>query len=601
MPPQNPTRPGTDEPHLFPLPRRIHGFDPRRRFGHLVVERLDPDLPDEGFAVDVDHDTAVLRHRDAAGLRHGRRIVEQLRDGSGRLPAIHLEDDPDFAVRGFMLDISRDRVPTRDTLDRLVTVLELCRFNHLQLYVEHTYAYIDHRDVWADASPIDADDLRWLRRRCHDAGIELAANQNTFGHFGRWLAHERYRGRAECPDGFELLPGLRLPPTTLAPTPENADLALSLVREQVAAADARIVNIGCDETFELGRGASRIRTEREGRTAVYLEHLRRLVDPLRADGLHVQFWADVIARDPAALEHLPAEGTTALVWNYDAPDTPVPVIPDHLAKPLASIGIDPTAPTDFASRLEPFTEHGVRHWVVPGTSTWNSLVGRLDNARANLNDAARAGRASGADGFLVTDWGDNGHHQPLTVSYPAIVHGGAVAWGIDANERTDAARVIDEHLLIDQNRIVGRILEEIGGVSNRTGIVTQNAGALFTALFPHVFALRSGSPDPDLVHDVSTVLDRAAAALPRARIGLDGADAITAELAVTIDLARFAAESLTEPPDPPANRRRERADRLTALIERYRTAWSATSRPGGLDDSTAHLRKTRARLHGDDP
>ena len=90
-----------------------------------------------------------------------------------------------------MLDVSRNRVPTRTTLARLVEVLDRCRFNQLQLYVEHTFAYAGHEDVWRDASPLTADDLRWLDDRCAEVGIELVANQNCFGHLAPWLAQPR--------------------------------------------------------------------------------------------------------------------------------------------------------------------------------------------------------------------------------------------------------------------------------------------------------------------------------------------------------------------------------------------------------------------------
>ena len=52
-----------------------------------------------------------------------------------------------------MLDISRNRVPTMDWLKELIDVLSLLRYNELQLYTEHTFAYADHATVWKHASP----------------------------------------------------------------------------------------------------------------------------------------------------------------------------------------------------------------------------------------------------------------------------------------------------------------------------------------------------------------------------------------------------------------------------------------------------------------
>jgi hypothetical protein len=143
-------------------------------------------------------------------------------------------DGPAIAVRGYMLDVSRDRVPTRDTLSRLVELLALARYNHFELYVEHPFEFAGHEVVWKDASPLTGDDLEWLDHLCAEHGIDLVVNQNTFGHMGRWLAHDEYRWRAECPDGFEIVDGVAMPPSLLAPTPDNAEFALGLVRQQRA-------------------------------------------------------------------------------------------------------------------------------------------------------------------------------------------------------------------------------------------------------------------------------------------------------------------------------------------------------------------------------
>lgn len=170
-------------PLLFPRPRLVERLDTATRHSHELTSLEDRALPAQGFSLQVDGDGATLRFADDAGFRYGAQTVAQLRDPDGTLPTVSLSDHPDFATRAFMLDVSRDRVPTRATLQRLVAVLDTCRYNQLQLYVEHTFAYKDHEAVWADASPLDADDLRWLDGRCAEVGIDLVANQNCFGHF----------------------------------------------------------------------------------------------------------------------------------------------------------------------------------------------------------------------------------------------------------------------------------------------------------------------------------------------------------------------------------------------------------------------------------
>src|SRR5262245_39428610 len=179
------------ELQLLPRPRHLERGAAGAPVGAEVRVARDTALPVQGFTLETGPDAVRVRAADAAGERYARALLAQLAAQStgGHLPGVSVRDWPDFALRGFMLDVSRDRVPTRETLARLVDLLDLLRINHLQLYVEHAFAYRAHQAVWRDASPITHADLRWLDALCRERGIELAANQNCFGHMGRWLRH----------------------------------------------------------------------------------------------------------------------------------------------------------------------------------------------------------------------------------------------------------------------------------------------------------------------------------------------------------------------------------------------------------------------------
>src|SRR4029079_2166283 len=71
------------------------------------------------------------------------------------------------------------------------------KFNHLELYTEHTFAYRGHEEVWRDWSPMTPAEVRELDTYCSSRGVRLVANQNCFGHLERWFAHPRYAGLAE--------------------------------------------------------------------------------------------------------------------------------------------------------------------------------------------------------------------------------------------------------------------------------------------------------------------------------------------------------------------------------------------------------------------
>jgi hypothetical protein len=584
---------------LLPRPRRlVPGSGEGAPSGAAPALRRDPALGRDAFVLEIGGGAVAIRHGAGGARRYAEETLRQIRRQSGAvLPPLRIEDSPDFPVRGLMLDVSRDRVPTRETLAGLVERMARLRLNHLELYTEHTFAYAGHRDVWRDASPLDADDVRWLDALCRERGIELSANQNTFGHMGRWLQHAAYRARAEAPDGFTTKLGISLPPGVLEPTPENAAFALALCRELLACVTSRRIHIGCDETFELGRGKSRARVEALGRGRVYLEHLLRLLRPLQADGCEVLFWGDILRHHPELVPELPKEGTIACAWHYEAPQ-PDAALPADLLALLAEFGIDRASFAGFTAHVDAFARSGLPYWVCPGTSSWNTLIGRLPNARGNLLDAAEVGLARGAAGYLITDWGDNGHMQPPSVSLPPLAYGAAVSWCLAANRDLELPAVLDAMVFEDEARVLGDALATLGGAYAGTGKLALNGSPLFTDLLQGGLLGSFGTADPGGLRRVIESLDGAIAALSRARPACADGATVVRELAQAARLARHGAfriaraAGLPRPAD--AELRRDLAD----AIAEQRACWALRARPGGLADSVARLEATLATYSG---
>jgi hypothetical protein len=584
---------------LLPRPRRLErlaGRGPAR--DAAPATRLRRSLGREAFTLTLDARGVWIEHGDEAGLRWASGALAQLREQSGeRLPALRIDDAPDFPVRGFMLDISRDRVPTRETLARLVEVMALVRLNHLQLYTEHTFAYQGHESVWRDASALTADDVRWLGRLCAAHGIELCANQNTFGHMGRWLAHDAYRARAECPDGFTTRIGNKLAAGCLAPSPENAEFALALCRELLAQHASRRININCDETFELGKGASAADVAAHGKARVYLDHLLRIANPLRAAGSEVLFWGDMLRDHPELVRELPRERLTALVWHYERPLESLPV-PDALRSLLAEFGLTERAFRGFTTQTEAFAEAGFPFWVCPGTSSWNSLLGRWTNARENLRDAASVGLERGARGYLITDWGDNGHLQPPSVSWLPLAYGAALAWCGAANRELDMAPLLDALVFRDQTRTLGALVLSLAEAYQGTGKACLNGSPLFTELVRGGLLGSFGEVDAARLAASTAQLDAALAALPRVRCESSDGALIPRELKAAVRLARHGAWRIARAAGLPAPTDAALRRDLGEAIAEQRASWLARSRPGGLTDSLARLEATLADYEG---
>lgn len=392
-----------------------------------------------------------------AGLFYGVQTLRQLLMQCGRdAPNLRCSDWPDFPNRGVMLDVSRDKVPTMPTLLALVDLLASWKINQLQLYFEHIYAYRNHPAVWQDDSPFTVEEILELDRFCRERFVELVPNQNSFGHLERWLVQPEYTHLAEAPEGCETPWGPRDKPFGLQPTEESLRFLRSLYDELLPNFSSRQFNVGCDETIDLGKGRSHAQVEEVGVGRLYIDFVRKIHREVRARGYTMQFWGDIVVEYPHLVGELPRDAI-ALEWGYEA---------DH--------------PFDEHGAL--FAASGIPFYVCPGTSSWNSIVGRTTNAIENMRNAARNGLKHGAVGLLNTDWGDYGHWQPLPTSYLGLAAGAAYAWAFDANRDLALPDAISRFAFRDDTGIMGRLAYDLGDVHRLTGISVHNASVLFRVL-----------------------------------------------------------------------------------------------------------------------
>jgi hypothetical protein len=532
----------------------------------------------QGYELDVTPNKILIEAHDEAGVFYGICSLIQILESfvpHSTLPALRITDWPDFPVRGVMLDVSRDKVPTLDTLLALVDMLAGWKINQLQLYTEHTFAYRNHLEVWANASPFTGQDILELDAYCRQRYIELVPNQNSFGHMHRWLTHPRYAPLAEVTEGYMTPWGEHKDgPFSLCPgDPGSLELVRSLYDELLPHFSSRMFNVNCDETFDLGQGRTKDDCERRGAGRVYLDYLLKLHKQVTARGKTMQFWGDMIVQHPDLIPELPKD-SIALEWGYEA---------DH----------------PFDEHGAHFAAAGLSFYVCPGTSSWCSIAGRTENALGNLLNAAENGRMHGATGYLITDWGDDGHWQVLPVSFLGLAMGAAYSWALDANRDMDVPRAVSLHAFRDPTGVMGRVAYDLGNVYRAVGLELPNASALFWILQQPLPQVRAalGVP-PAALRRTLKVIDRAMRGLEKARMDRPDAALIVQEHELTARLLRHACRrgllALEHNPAKVTVLCRALDRDMRQIIHDYTRVWLKRNRPGGLTDSVARLEKARA-------
>ncbi len=407
----------------------------------LDVSAGQNNIKNQGYEIKSKNGSHIsLRAKDKSGIFYGlQSLLQLIKNNKGKLNEFSIQDWPDFEHRGFMLDVSRCKVPKMETLYKIVDIMTMLKLNQFQLYMEHTFEFSEHKTVWKNSSPISAEEILLLDSYCLEKHIQLVPNLNSFGHFERWLKFPEYKHLAECPDGFDFPPDYHFDNgSVLSPTQKSLKFLDKLYREFLPNFSSQMFNVGCDETWELGQGKSKKKCEKLGVTKIYLDFLKKIHKLVTKHNRKMMFWGDIILHQPDLIKEIP-ENVIALEWGYN--------------------------------EGHPFDEHGklfkkarIPFYVCPGTSSWNSLVGKTPNCLANLSEAARYGKKNGAVGFLITDWGDGGHHQYLPVSYPGICAGAAYSWNLEANKKADIAEAMNKLIFLDKTGATGKLIFEIGTV-----------------------------------------------------------------------------------------------------------------------------------------
>jgi len=527
----------------------------------------------EAYRLRVAPDGAEIAAAGPAGLRYGVETLAQLVDPRGGLPACEIDDAPDFPHRGVMLDVSRGKVPSEAQLRALVDLCVRLKLNVLMLYVEHTFRWRRHPAIGADAWGLEAETLRALDAYAAERHVELVPNLQSLGHMEHVLKLPAYAELAETDARW----------TLACADPRSYELLRDLYEEYVPNFRSRLLHANCDEPWDLGKGRSQALAESLGPGGLFLEHVRRVRELARGLGRRPMIWADFVHHHPERIAELDRD-VLLCEWWYEAE-------------------------FDF-DRVQVFAKHGLEFWVCPGTSSWNCLFPRMENALINVARWADAGRRHGASGLLITDWGDGGHYNQLGGSWLGYAWAAQQAWSGDVDPGA-FDRAFGRVLFGDGSGEAARLYRELGGLHD-AGFRIFNGSPLQFLFFDDLDAAWFvRGIEAKAARRTLARLDRVSARLA-ASTGRFGADALThAELCWAAEASSLALRRglagqrwiawRERPVRLDARARRALARELgalageqRALAARLRRLWLARSRPSNYEITARRLARAIA-------
>ena len=376
---------------------------------HLIYLTASPELSREAYTLAVTPENITICGSLKSGVLYGVQTLRQMiRQAGAVLPTVLISDKPAMENRGFYHDATRGRVPTLSYLKQLADTLSFYKINQLQLYIEHSYLFDDLTEMWRDDTPLTAEDILELDRYCKGLGIDLVPSLASFGHLYKLLCTKSYahlcelEGSASAPFSFY---DRQAHHTLDITNPESLSLAKHILSEYMQLFSSKYFNLCADETFDLGKGASRALAEEKGTTVIYTEFVTELANYITESGRTPMFWSDVISQEPEVYHLLP-KNLICLHWDY--------------------------ASNVSSERLTRLANSGAEHlYVCPGVQGWNQLINKYHEAYENISRMARYGHERHAMGLLNTDWGDYGHINHPDFSRIGMIYGAAFSWNAD--------------------------------------------------------------------------------------------------------------------------------------------------------------------------
>lgn len=384
----------------------------------------------EGYSIEVLVNEIKCYYKTEKGKHNAILTLKQLLDKKEKLSTCYIFDEPNFAMRSIMIDISRNRVPNMETLKYIIDQLALVKINDLQLYVEGRSFYFESfSQYYANKNDfLTGEEVLDLTKYAKERGIELTPNLNCFGHMAFWLNQPELNHLAFAPNGFTWN-NSKTKNYAQTINPDNSDskqLVFNIIDDMLKYyPDSYYCNIGGDEPFEL-MASTRPSNPKE----IYEIHLNDVINHVRRKGKKILMWGDVIRDYPQMLDTF--GDIVVLDWCYEAK------------------WVD-------EKRLIFYEEHKVPFIVCPGVGGYSSFSGKMENMFCNIDAYAKLGRKYGAEGMILTDWNDGGSLCQLVTSILAYVYGACYEWNDENIDFSIINEYIDEYIY--NNHLAQKVID----------------------------------------------------------------------------------------------------------------------------------------------
>ncbi|MCX6170282.1 MAG: family 20 glycosylhydrolase [Ignavibacteriales bacterium] len=434
----------TSETIQIGIPSEDKNFKSICKSHNLFPEEI---LGEEGYKLLITAKTIIIAANNQKGLFYGIQTIKQMIRGTRNsfLRGVRIKDWSSLKYRVVMDDISRGPIPTVEFMKYQIRRLAEMKINFFTPYIEHVVKTKSHPEFAPVDGSLTIAQWKEISDYAFKYNIMMIGNFQSFGHFNNILSTPEYAHLGES--GTMISPLL----------PASYKFLKDIYSEMVPVFFAPFFSINCDETFDLGKGASKKMVDSLGYAEVYYQHIIKLYNIVKNLGKQVIIWGDVLLEYPDLFKKLPKDiiiGT----WTYDDLDS-------------------------YAKFIDPIKEAGFKFFVTPGVLNSGRLFPNYTQSFGNIKGFVNAAVKSGAMGMINTVW-DDGGNAFFSNDWYGVSYSADKSWNSQSNDSTDFDTRFNSGLYGDKENYFTKAVWKLLELSNLEPTDGMNDKILFEKLLP---------------------------------------------------------------------------------------------------------------------
>jgi len=329
---------------------------------------------EQGYSLFSGESTMYLKADSLQGIYYGIQTIIQLLNSTNSknlLRQVAIIDYPRLKIRGVSDDISRGQAATVENLKKFIKTLSHFKINHYYLvYMQDMFKFEKYPDIGKGRGAYSKAEIKELFDYAKRHFVELIPIFQTIGHWENILHDENYWDYGEFPGS-----------NSLNVANEQIYILLdNMIGELREVFKSEYFHIGADESWDVGKGASKTYVDKIGISQAYLKHYRKVHDIVKKHGYtKIIIYHDILYKHKEVLEGLP-EDMIIMYWKYNTKDKhPIVDTIKEFKLPLV---------------------------VSPSIIDYNRLFPSFLRSEKNITNLIKYGYKNGAIGEITSSWGD---------------------------------------------------------------------------------------------------------------------------------------------------------------------------------------------------